>query len=246
MCPAAATTAAAVAGTGAALNATVDRVLAWQLSLSKNFSGLVFFTPIPSTAATRQGECGARWTAIVDMVFMGPPDTPELTDRLAALAAALAGVSGVNVTARTVTPFKDQWARASGYNDFDIVKSAGFPLPPSHATHHVPGKVWVYPPAHATPYVPWGKVRVYPAPMLIGCCFGAHTPAVCPVPALSMPRHSGTSLSPYSRCRGLGRRKPFSAACRRCWYNGFDILLGYLSGSQPWQSYATALALMLM
>lgn len=123
MCPAAAT-AAAVAGTRAALNVTVDRVLAWQLSLSKNFSGLVFFTPTASTAATRQRECGARWTAIVNMVFMGPPDTLELTDRLAALAAALAGVSGVNVTSRTVTPFKDQWARASGYKLEPI-----FPVP---------------------------------------------------------------------------------------------------------------------
>ena len=110
-------------GTGAVLNTTVDLVLAWQLSLSKNFSGLVFFSPTSSVAAMRAAECGASWTVLVEIVFMGPPDNPELTGRLAALDA-MAWVPGVNLTSKVVTPYKDQWARASGYKLEPI-----FPVP---------------------------------------------------------------------------------------------------------------------
>ena len=55
---------------GGALNASVDILLEWQLSLTSSFSGLAFITPTPSSEAI---DCGGTWTVFTEYVYMGAP-----------------------------------------------------------------------------------------------------------------------------------------------------------------------------
>ena len=108
---------------GSALNASVDLVLQWQLSLSANFSGLVFMTPTASPSALRERDCGATWEVLVDYVFMGGTNNLEFASKWRELVDAVTLTNHVTVSSNSVVGYPDQWARAV---DYGALSSHGF------------------------------------------------------------------------------------------------------------------------
>ena len=108
---------------GGALNASIDALLAWQLSLPASISGLVFLTPthtdvVPGGTMPGRPTCGGVWGINTMYNYLGAATDAawvQASQALEAIAAPMLATGDVVITGANVTTWASQWARAAAY-----------------------------------------------------------------------------------------------------------------------------------
>jgi ribonuclease T2 len=108
---------------GGALNASVDALLAWQLSLPASISGLVFLSPtstdvVPGGMFPGRPTCGGVWQISTVYNYLGAATDAACVkasaDLEAIVAPMLANEDAITTFANTTT-YASQWERAVSY-----------------------------------------------------------------------------------------------------------------------------------